>query len=143
VSYRYYGIVVGKLKALLALGAVSFSPAVPNAHAAVWLGASTRDARTWVQAGIEQAAWQRRPQAYIEIGRGGAQVMLRTWPIKRDQRLTVQLVHRGSYWRVLIAGHYSPYVRVPRANVLTLLETYSPGRLAASAFIDGRRVRSS
>lgn len=140
--YRYFGMLAGKLKAVVALTAVALSAAHPNQHAAVWLGASTHNARNWVQAGIEQMGWQPRPSDYIEIGRNGRQVYFWSWPIMRDHRAKIRLYHRGPYWRVVVDGHASRRVYLPNAATYTLLETYSSSRLHATALIDGRKVSS-
>lgn len=142
--YRYFGMIVGKLHAVIALTAVSLT-AHPNNHAAVWLGASTHNARNWVQAGVEQMGWQRRPHLYFEVGSQGRQIMFRSWPITAHEhgRVYVRLRHAHRSWQVVFAGHASPWVYLPNAETITVLETQSSkAPVRATAFIDGRIVHA-
>ena len=138
--YRYFGLLVGKVKAVLALMSVTLAP---SSHAAVWLGASSPNAHTWVQAGVEQTYGDQQPYAYIEIGRRGRQVSLREWPAGLNTHVHVRLVHRGARWRVLILGHRSRFVYVPHATTVTTLETHGDTPVSVVAYIDGRLVSST
>ena len=139
-SYHYFGIVVGKAKAVIAL--VSVCCLTQHAHAAVWLGASTPDARTWVQAGIVQEDGDGRPYAYIEIGAHGRQVSIGEWPARLGERLHVRLFHHDERWRVRIGRHTSRWVHVPHAQEITALETLGSG-FPAGAYIDGHLVHAT
>lgn len=139
-SYHYFGLILGKAKAVLAL--VSVCCMTHGAHAAVWLGASSPNSRTWVQAGIEQEADDAHPYAYIEIGKHGVQVSLDEWPARLGERLHVRLFHHGARWRVRIGRHRSRWVHVPHAQEITALETLGDG-FPVVAFIDGHLVHAN
>lgn len=140
-GYRYFGVLIGKVKAVVALVSVILLPT--HSHAAVWLGASSPNAHRWVQAGIEQQTGDAHPYAYIEIGRQGRQVSLWEWPVSPSDHLRVRLFHRGSRWRVVIGGHSSRFVYVPHASTITTLETQGDLPVAVVAYIDGRLVSST
>lgn len=114
-----------------------------SSHVAVWMGASTSDARNWVQAGIEQSAGDSHPWEYIEIGKGGIQRSLREWPTTYRHKAHIRLLHRGNLWKITIDTHTSPWVWLPggRINTLALLERYVDGGIAhGTATINGKRV---
>lgn len=125
LGVQYFGTIVGKTLATLGM-------IVASSHTAVWLGASTPNARTWVQAGLEGGV----PYAYIETGRRGGEVTLREWRVPSGHVAVVHLRHRGNWWRVLIDDRHSRWMRVRNAKAITTLETDGP----AVALIDGRIV---
>lgn len=139
--YKYFGLLAGKLKAVLALLAVSF---VPSSHAAVWIGASSQTnhrVQNWVQAGVEQSYGEKHPWVYIEVGHRGHQTEFYSWSVKLGDKISAQLVHKGDYWKVWIAGHHSHYVHVPDAHKLSLLEIYSDTSTPAAAWLNTHIIR--
>lgn len=115
-------------------------------HVAVWMGVSSSDARNWLQAGIAKEA-NLGVVEYIEVGRRGRQVSLRTWPTTFGHKAKIRLAHRNgtSLWRITIDSHVSKWTWVPgaRMNTLALLETYRQGGVVHGvARINGQPVRS-
>jgi hypothetical protein len=125
-AISYFGTILGRLTATLGM-------ILAASHTAVWLGASTPDARAWVQAGLEGS----HPYAYIELGRHGHQVSFRQWVVPSSHLAHVRLRHHGHLWQVTINGHRSRWWWLRRADAITTLETDSP----AVAYIDGHIVK--
>lgn len=138
--YRYFGIMVGHLKATVALLHVVGLTA--GGHSAAWLGASTPDANRWVQAGIETTANVPGNYLYIEIGRdGGKNDSLWTWPTTPGHVARIRLFHHDTYWLVKVDGHESHRVWIPHGVTVTALEDLSARRMSSLATIDGRLIR--
>jgi hypothetical protein len=130
-GYRYHGTQVGHRHAAVALRRA----VIVNGHAAVWDGASNPTVTGWVQAGIEDEG--AGPSLYVEsLSRG--RYLFSSWPAKWGEVKTVTVARRGHWWRAMIAGHTTPWVRLRHATVITTLELY--GRVRAVATINGRRV---
>lgn len=125
----YFGTLFGKMSAVVVLLAAA-------SHTAVWLGASTPNARYWIQGGLEGSATR---YAYVEVGRAGHQVSLRRWPVSPDHHAFVRLHRRGDRWQVAIDGYRSRWWRLPHAVTITTLETNGP----AVALIDGNLVQGA
>lgn len=137
--YHYFGLVTGKLAATLALLHVALI--LPGSHAAAWLGASTPNAGDWIQAGIAIGHGGSSPAVYVERGHDHHQVSLREWPVPWSHVSHVRLVHHGAYWRVIVDGYRSRWVKLARAVTFTTLETRNAGA-GNIALIDGRQVAS-
>lgn len=152
MSYLYYGIrrvllrlLNRRLGILGATAVVSLVSATSTggSHVAVWMGVSTHNAQSWLQAGIEQSGGDTHPWEYIERGRGGVQVSLNEWPTTIGHKARITLKERGSLWQITIDGHTSKWVYIPKAetSTLSLLEVYHQGGVAhAVATIGTRRV---
>jgi hypothetical protein len=130
VTYSYFGVLVGKAKATLAL----LSAVIATGHAAVWLGASSPDATRWTQAGIADVGSQRF--AYVETNSPAGHSLV---TLPAPARAAVRVFSRGGRYRVTIAGHASRWVWVPHASLIACLELYGDSHAVAS--INGRVVR--
>lgn len=152
MGYWYVGIERAILRRLfrratilVATASVSLvaATATGGSHVAVWMGVSTHDAQSWLQAGVEKSGGDTHPWEYIEIGKGGRQRSLREWPTTLGHKAHIVLKERGSLWQIQIDEHVSPWVYIPRAqtNTLKLLEfERDGGTVHGIATIDGRRV---
>ena len=130
MSYRYFGLLLGKAKVVLAL----LTAVVATGHAAVWSGASDPSATRWVQAGIAVEAGQRF--AYIEE-RTPSSYSLVSFPA--PAKANVHLSSRGGRWRVTLAGHSSDWIWVPHPQRIACLELL--GDSHATVTIDGQHIR--
>lgn len=122
-GYSYFGLVIGKAKLALALLTVTALPS--GSHVAVWLGASTPDARAWVQAGVEQTSGQTEPSVYIEEHAMNGRYSLTLYPGTAGR---VRLQERFGRYRVTIGGHQSRWVWVPHATRIACMESMNGGR---------------
>ena len=137
--YRYFGILLGHIKASVAL--LSVVGLTTGGHGAVWLGASNPQTTHWVQAGVETTGGSDPGYyLYIEIG-GGSRASLTTWPTTPGHVAHVRLIHHGSYWKVRIDGHESLRIWLPNGSTTAVLEDMSPGPMSSVATINGKQVR--
>jgi hypothetical protein len=138
--YRYFGLLFGRLNLRLSLDSAWIRSV--DGHAAVWLGASSHDARDWIQAGIEFSHGDATPSLYVEIGRDGGQegFYRRPWELGKPATVKLRRLRSGS-WTVKVEDLRPSAAPLPsHPSVLATLETY--GRASASARIGRRRVRS-
>lgn len=135
--YAYYALRYGQRRVVVSL--VSADLPVPGSHVAVWLGASTPDAKAWIQGGIEQENGDASPSAYVEIGSGGLQVHLERWPVKFGDKVVVALRQSAAGWSCKVGDHtWRGPVVLAGANRISTLETL--GGAHAVATLNGRSV---
>lgn len=150
MGYLYFGIERAVLRMVLKRGTVLAATAgitlvaataTGSGHVAAWMGASTPDARNWIQAGVEKTAGS-PPNEYIEIGRGGVQRSIRLWPTTLGHRAKIRLWRSGSLWRIAIDSHVSKWTWLPRTareDTLKLLEIYDQGGASHGVAVIGTR----
>lgn len=141
VGYRYFGLLFGRLRIRVALLEASF--AGPNDHAAVWLGASSHDAREWIQAGIEVSTGDEHPFLYVERGSMGRQVAFERRPWEFGKPATVRLRRgQGKRWRASVEGLQSRRRGkiIARPSLIATLETLGDAKTVARI---GRKQVSS
>ena len=132
-DYRYFGTRSGRLlRATVRLD----SATTTDGHVAVWLGASTWETSAWVQGGVAYAGGQ--PFVYIEFKRRHHSPLLTGWPATFGQTVSVRLECHSARWRVLIDGHLSRGIYMPRVARFTTLELY--GDASGSGVINGKEV---
>lgn len=151
MSYHYFGLRFGRLSRFgwvsrkVSLDTVKFSDPNSGSHVAVWLGANSRDMKSWVQGGIEQSSFDKNPYAYIEVGFHGEQVSYQYWPVKLGQKVKVKIVRSQGLWKIVLSfaesSHVSKKISIRDPVLDSMLEV--EGRAMAAGHVGTQHVRGN